>query len=913
MNFFESHGELKPVNRTLSDKTNVMNDNIKMMCQVFDNTTNKPVENVIIKKVIIDEDIYSDEDMEEMERMERVNEDVRDEIIEIKKIKHNPIKEVQKEEPKEEVKTLGIRDVAQQYYNNFGFVSLPIDNQKKAICKWGDINKDNFMEKINDNNNIGVLTGKISGITVIDVDFKNNGLKTWKRLLKKHNDGFPYQTPSVKTINGGLHVYCRYDEKITTSTNVITYKGNVCGVDTRSQSGYVVCPPSMGGQYEWIIPPTEPILEIPKWFYTYYNKSKNIKDRKIEEKREQDEKGRCDEVIKNDDNAKIPDSKRNIETTIKIIGLLNEKQSDDYTTWCHVMMGIKNSFRGKDKMDMLFDALDRFSQLSKKYDDREELLKKFNTFHQNYKNGITLNTIYAYGKIANEKEYLKIMNGSIDDVVEDEDLNKLIMETIKDKGSHASICDLMDYKYRNIHAPTENRETWYSYSFAEHKWKKHGGIYDDFLQLLKYYDNLIEQNQNNNELIKTCKIVQDKIKNVDFRDKVLKVLNKRALVRMPDFEETLNKNPYLIGFNNGVYDLQEHKFRDGKPEDYISIGVNYDYIHEHTKHLNTLNKFIEDIMPDEKERKYMMLAFSMCLLGLNNEELMHVLSGVGRNGKTKISKLLKHSFGDYYGEMMATQLTKEQPTAQNPRPDLISLKGKRIIVASEPEGENNKMNSSFIKLLTGGEGLSCRQLYSPDVKNIDPCFNMFLLCNEMPSLDKNDFAIWSRFRCLEFKTVFVDTPINQGEKKKDIHINEKLPDWKQDMMLMLIEYYKIYQTEKLCPTEEILKYTKQIRADTDIFQQYFNDCVIGSEGEKVTTQDLYDVFKWWHKKNCPYTAISSFQKFSKSLNNLGYKTEVLKIDGRSPRGIKNFVLNPEIKKITDDEGLTKKVFETKKH
>ena len=183
MNFFESHGNLKPVMKQVDkvinvDKTNVMNDNIKMMCQVFDNKTNKPVENVIIKeveeKIIIDEDIYSDEDMEKMERMERVNEDVRDEIIEIKKIKHNPIKEIQKEESKEEVKTLGIRDVAQQYYNNFGFVSLPIDNQKKAICKWGDINKDNFMEKINDNNNIGVLTGEISGITVIDVDVKDN-------------------------------------------------------------------------------------------------------------------------------------------------------------------------------------------------------------------------------------------------------------------------------------------------------------------------------------------------------------------------------------------------------------------------------------------------------------------------------------------------------------------------------------------------------------------------------------------------------------------------------------------------------------------------------------------------------------------------------------------------------------------
>src|SRR5690606_7029843 len=62
-----------------------------------------------------------------------------------------------------------------------------------------------------------------------------------------------------------------------------------------------------------------------------------------------------------------------------------------------------------------------------------------------------------------------------------------------------------------------------------------------------------------------------------------------------DFLLKLDSNNKLIGFNNGVYDLKEFMFREGKFDDYITMSVKYDYNEKHTDKFNELTQFLEDI------------------------------------------------------------------------------------------------------------------------------------------------------------------------------------------------------------------------------------------------------------------------------------------------------------------------------
>lgn len=88
---------------------------------------------------------------------------------------------------------------------------------------------------------MGIVTGRISGITVIDIDAKSGGLDTLKTL------GLPL-TWTVRTGGGGWHYYYAYDERISQTAGVYQ------GIDVRNDGGYVVAPPSpheSGKKYEW--------------------------------------------------------------------------------------------------------------------------------------------------------------------------------------------------------------------------------------------------------------------------------------------------------------------------------------------------------------------------------------------------------------------------------------------------------------------------------------------------------------------------------------------------------------------------------------------------------------------------------------------------------------------------------------
>ena len=80
--------------------------------------------------------------------------------------------------------------------------------------------------------NIGIITGKISGITVIDIDTKGDTVVPLET--------FP-PTYTVKTPSGGYHLYYQYDSSIQQTANTFPQFPHV---DIRNDGGYVVAPPS---------------------------------------------------------------------------------------------------------------------------------------------------------------------------------------------------------------------------------------------------------------------------------------------------------------------------------------------------------------------------------------------------------------------------------------------------------------------------------------------------------------------------------------------------------------------------------------------------------------------------------------------------------------------------------------------
>ena len=96
--------------------------------------------------------------------------------------------------------------------------------------------------------NVGLPTGKGSGIVVLDVDADDGGLGS---LAKLERAGAPVpKTARTRTGGGGIHLFFRYPRgtEIRNSAGLLGP-----GLDVRGEGGYVVVPPSRTqGSYEWV-------------------------------------------------------------------------------------------------------------------------------------------------------------------------------------------------------------------------------------------------------------------------------------------------------------------------------------------------------------------------------------------------------------------------------------------------------------------------------------------------------------------------------------------------------------------------------------------------------------------------------------------------------------------------------------
>ena len=122
--------------------------------------------------------------------------------------------------------------------------------------------------------NIGIATGKISDLVVVDVD-GSTGEETLAKIERKH--GSLPQTWQVRT-GKGRHLYFRYPENVAKIKSVARTK---LKLDVRADGGYVIAPPSIhqsGRRYAFLEDSAKTLAECPAWLIQYANGKLKIDD-----------------------------------------------------------------------------------------------------------------------------------------------------------------------------------------------------------------------------------------------------------------------------------------------------------------------------------------------------------------------------------------------------------------------------------------------------------------------------------------------------------------------------------------------------------------------------------------------------------------------------------------------------------
>lgn len=240
------------------------------------------------------------------------------------------------------------------------------------------------------------------------------------------------------------------------------------------------------------------------------------------------------------------------------------------------------------------------------------------------------------------------------------------------------------------------------------------------------------------------------------------------------FTATLNKDPNILGVQNGVIELHPdgtHTFIKGYHSHRISFSTNCNYVEFDPEDALTKKLLIvlRQIMPNSEPDTFnwLMHFFASSIDGAVKDQYFVTGYGDGANAKSFIVELHRNTMGDTYavslpvGSITAKNLSGGQAT-----PDLWVLRYARGAFISE-SGLMQKINSATIKMLTGQEHIPMRGLFR-DMISAKPHCIYFMITNFLMELNDTTYGCFRRMKIIHFPMQFC-TDMNDYDKENPYH------------------------------------------------------------------------------------------------------------------------------------------------
>lgn len=541
-------------------------------------------------------------------------------------------------------------------------------------------------------------------------------------------------------------------------------------------------------------------------------------------------------------------SDEELEIAKRLVKCLNKARAENYEDWIKVGWTLRNID------SRLLPNWIEFSEVSNKYigGECEKLWDRMRL------DTLSMGTLRYWAKQDNPTEY---------DKIDEDNVLKLIDRAAGTKGADYDVANVVYTIYRHQYRYTI-KDTWYVYRDDKHRWEcsKDGlqlrkiiyqVICQRFLNRSTYWNQQSILNPEQQEAYanksKSCLDIALKLKKAGYNDSIIKVC--KVLFTDPKFEELLDSRPHLIGFENGVYDLRLHEFREGLPDDYISFSTGRYYIpyNPHSVEVNEIQTFLSQVFTNPNIRKYAMDLFASILDGGIRHEKFYIFTGSGSNSKSKVLELFQKAIGDYYCILPIALLTQKRTSSNAAQSELERTKGRRSAVMQEPS-EGEKLNIGLMKELSGGDTILCRGLFKEPIQ-FKPQFKMIMTCNELPEVPSDDGGTWRRIRVLHFDSKFCENPDpnNPKEFPIDTELGNNFDRWADSFMSMLIENHKQTELKNISEPMEVRIATESYKKNNDIIGQYMAERIVKDETAttKIMLQAMFTDFKIWTNQNIP--------------------------------------------------------------
>jgi P4 family phage/plasmid primase-like protien len=314
----------------------------------------------------------------------------------------------------------------------------------------------------------------------------------------------------------------------------------------------------------------------------------------------------------------------NLEHIEKVASVLSEERANNYSDWIRVGWCLRNiDFR-------LLPCWIEFSKKSPKFQEGE--CEKYWNYMRD--DGLGIGTLYMWAKQDNTEAYEEIMKN---------DISNLIYQSRNE--THFDIARVVYFMFKHLYVCASIKSTFW-YEFRNHRWvpcdsgytlsnKLSTDVFRRYSTAAATYHTRAASTESETEqsifteIAKKLTAITTKLKTVAFKENIMNEC--KRLFYIEKFEEKLDSKCHLVGFENGVYDLDAQEFRDGSPEDYISFSTGINYIPYNPNHQFAIEvqTFLKQVLPKDHIRQYVLTLFASFLNGHIKEERFHIWTGSG--------------------------------------------------------------------------------------------------------------------------------------------------------------------------------------------------------------------------------------------------------------------------------------------
>ena len=634
--------------------------------------------------------------------------------------------------------------------------------------------------------NIGIITGRISGVVVIDLDSPKA-----ETALEEFLGEIP-RTPAVQTGKGKQLYFAHPGEPVPNGVRILP------DVDVRGDGGYVVAPPSIhpnGTRYRWIIPCDVPLAPLPEKLLDLLRKPE-VPQREEKEPVPAEAKGRIARRLLKRALRRAEPGNRNdvgfwLACQLRDAGLSMEEAEAHMLEYASKVPQGKEPYTEREALASLRSAYGeppRDPPKITKIQDRDvngwrRLWPDLNRLPMTETGnaeafGLLFGDCFRYNWTAKEWLYWDGKRWAPDTTGEAE---RAMLLAVRERGSAAfQIEEEVEQKKRI-------------------KWAL--------------------SSENRRRLQASLEIAQ-------------------SLCPFPIEAKDLDRDPWLLNVQNGTLDLRTGELRPHRQEDFITRILDYPYNPD--AECPRWDEFLGEIFDWDGDLAYFVRkAVGYSLTGDVSEDVFFLLYGKGCNGKTTFLDTLRTILGPYALQAEFSTFLTER-TREAPSPGIARLAGARFVVAIEvPEGK--RLAEAVLKSLTGGDTLVARFLYQKTYFEFRPQHKLWLAANHRPVIRDFSPAMWRRIRLVPFEVSFLG--------REDPRLQEKLLSEAEGILAWAVRGCLEWQGESLEPPKAVQAATEEYYLEQDQLGRFLRACCEEDPSATCPASDLYEAYEEWCERS----------------------------------------------------------------